>query len=112
MPKANWTGGATGAISGASTGAMFGGPVGAGIGGIIGGVAGLFGGGKKKKKKRSTLDKRQQMLNEQQHQAVLGEGPLADLYNYNPEEANSVFDKTVANPAYRKFKEELAPQVT
>jgi hypothetical protein len=111
MPKPNYTGGATGAISGAATGSAFG-PVGTVAGGIIGGVAGLFGGGSKKKKKRSTLDKNQQRLNKYQHEGILGKGPLADLYNYNPEEANSVFDKTIANPAYRKFKEELAPGIT
>lgn len=112
MPKADFTSGATGAISGASTGAMLGGPLGAAAGGLIGGVAGLFGGGKKKKKKRSTLDKKQQALNDNQHSAILGEGPLADLYNYDPEAANNVFDKTIANPAYRKYKENLAPQIT
>ena len=113
MPKPNWTEGASGAISGGSTGFAMGGPVGGVAGAITGGLGGLFGGGRKKKKKKiSTLDKRQQMLNEQQHQSILGEGPLADLYNYDPEQANSVFDKTIANPAYRKFKEELAPTIT
>jgi hypothetical protein len=110
---ADWTSGATGALSGASTGAAIGGPWGAAIGGVVGGVAGLFGGGKKKKKKKlSTFDKRQQQLNNQQHDAILGKGPLADLYNYDPEAANAVFDKNIANPAYRKFKEDLAPGIT
>ena len=103
---------ATGATSGATTGGAIGGPYGAVAGGLLGGISGLFGGGKKKKKKVSTLDKRQQELNKQQHESILGKGPLADLYNYNPEEANAVFDKNIANPAYRKFQEELAPQVT
>ena len=109
---ADFTSGATGAISGAATGASLGGPVGAVAGGVLGGLGGLFGGRKKRKKRVSSLDKDQQALNKKQHQAVLGEGPLADLYNYNPEAANDVFDKTIANPAYRKYKEELAPQVT
>jgi hypothetical protein len=116
---ADWTGGATGALGGASTGATIGSvipgvgtAIGAGIGGLIGGVAGLFGGKKKKKKKASSLDKRQQQLNNMQHDSILGKGPLADLYNYDPEAANAVFDKTVANPAYRKFKEDLAPGIT
>lgn len=111
MPKTNWGAGASGAASGAITGASIGGPWGAAIGGAVGGVAGLFGGGKKKKK-RSTLDKKQKALNDIQHQSVLGEGPLADLYNYNPEQANEVFDKNIANPAYRNFKEKLAPEIT
>lgn len=116
---ADWTGGATGALGGASTGATIGSvipgvgtAIGAGVGGLVGGIAGLFGGKKKKKKKLSTFDKRQQKLNEQQHDAILGKGPLADLYNYDPEAANAVFDKSVANPAYRKFKEDLAPGIT
>lgn len=112
MPKTNWTSGATGALSGAATGTAIGGPIGGAIGGIVGGAAGLFGGGRKKKKRISTLDKRQQKLNEQQHDSILGEGPLADLYNYDPDAANAVFDKTIANPAYRKFKEDLAPGIT
>lgn len=116
---ADWTGGTTGALSGASTGATIGSIIpglgtalGAGIGGLIGGVSGLFGGGRKKKKKVSSLDKRQQKLNDLQHDSILGKGPLADLYNYDPEAANAVFDKNIANPAYRKFQEDLAPSVT
>ena len=114
MPKPDWTSGAQGAIQGGTTGFQAGGPVGGVIGAITGGTLGLFGGGKKKKKakRQSTLDERQQRLNEQQHQSILGEGPLADLYNYDPQAANNVFDQTVANPAYRKFKEDLAPQIT
>src|SRR5687768_10494494 len=121
MATTNWGGGATGALSGASTGASIGSiipgvgtAIGGAVGGLVGGIAGLFGKKKKKKKAKaaSTLDPRQQRLNEMQHQSILGEGPLADLYNYDPEQANSVFDKTIANPAYRKFQEDLAPQIT
>lgn len=115
---ADWTGGATGALGGASTGASIGSvipgvgtAIGAGIGGLVGGIAGLFG-KKKKKKKVSAFDKRQQALNENQHQAVLGKGPLADLYNYDPEAANAVFDQNIANPAYRKFQEDVIPGIT
>lgn len=79
------------------------------IGGALGG---LFGGGRKRAKKRSTLDKNQQKLNEEQHNSIFGKGALADLYNYNPEKANAVFDKNVANPSYRNFKEKLAPEIT
>jgi len=116
---ANWTGAATGALGGASTGATIGSiipgvgtGIGAAVGGLVGGAAGLFGNKKKKKKKLSSLDKRQQELNKQQHESILGKGPLADLYNYDPEKANEVFDKNIANPAYRKFQEDLAPQIT
>ena len=109
---ADWTGGATGAISGASAGATVAGPVGAVAGGVIGGVAGLFGNKKKKKKKLSAYDKQQQKLYEEEHQALHGEGPFADLYNYDPEAANDVFNRNVADPAYRKYKEDLAPGIT
>ena len=112
MPKPDYTGGAGGAISGAATGSMIAGPYGAIAGGLFGAGAGLFGGISRKKKKLSFLDKQQQALNTSQHEAVLGQGPLADLYNYNPEGANDVFEKTIANPAYRNFKEKLAPEVT
>ncbi len=116
---ADWTGGATGALSGASTGATLGSvipgvgtAIGAGVGGLIGGVAGLFGGGRKKKKKVSAFDKRQQQLNAQQHEAILGKGPLADLYNYDPEAANAVFDQNIARKAYRDLNESAIPSIT
>jgi hypothetical protein len=111
MANLNLGGATTGAISGGAAGGAIGGPIGATAGALFGGITGLFG-GKKKKKKISSLDKRQQELNKQQHQSILGEGPLADLYNYDPQQANKVFDETIANPAYRKFQEELAPQIT
>jgi hypothetical protein len=116
---ADWTGGAKGALSGASAGALVGSTIpgigtgiGAGVGGLIGGVAGLFGSKKKKKKKISAFDSKQQKLNDYEHQAVLGEGPLADLYNYNPEEANNVFDQTIGRKAYRDLNEKDIPSVT
>lgn len=114
---ADWTTGSTGALGGASTGASIGSiipgvgtAIGGALGGLVGGIAGLF--GKKKKRKISAFDKKQQRLYDMQHESILGKGPLADLYNYDPEAANAVFDKTVANPAYRKFKEDLAPGIT
>ncbi len=113
MPKSDWGSAAGGALSGAGTGFSVGGPIGAAAGGIVGGIAGLFGGGRKKKKKKiSRLDKKQQELNDMQHQAVLGEGPLADLYNYDPEAANSVFDQITARPAQRNFREQTVPGIT
>lgn len=108
---ADWGGGLSGAGSGAITGASVGGVPGAIAGGVIGGLGGLF--GKRRKKKRlSAYDKKQQELYDIEHQAILGEGPLADLYNYSPEKANAVFEQTIANPAYRNFQEKLAPQIT
>ena len=122
MPKTNLKGGVGGAVSGAGTGATIGSiipgvgtAVGGVVGGLVGGITGLFGKKKKKKKPKqlSTLDKQQQELNKAQHESVLGgKGPLADLYNYNPEAANNVFEKTIANPAYRGFKENTVPGIT
>jgi len=115
MPKADWMAGITGAGSGALTGSMFG-PAGTIVGGVAGGLAGLFGGPKKPKKKKpqrlSSLDERQQELNAQQYRALQGKGPFGDLYNYNPEMANQVFDQNVGRPAYRNFQEEVIPGIT
>ena len=101
---------ASSAGGGAIAGGAIGGPVGAIAGGLLGGVGGLF--GKKKRKKRSTFDKQQQNLYNLEHQGILGQGPLADLYNYDPQAANDVFDKTIANPAYRDLNERAIPSVT
>jgi hypothetical protein len=116
---ADWTGGATGALGGASTGATIGSVIpgvgtalGAGIGGLFGGVAGLFGSGKKKKKKISSLDKRQKELSKQQYNSFLGKGPLADLYNYDPQAANAVFDQNFARHEYRNLEEKSIPLLT
>jgi len=113
MPKTDWGSGLSSGLSGAATGFTAGGP----IGGVIGGVAGLFGGlfgGKKKKKKKkiSTLDKNQQQLHDEQYSAFHGEGPLAELYNYDPQKANDVFDKNVAYAENRNFLEKIVPGIT
>jgi len=108
---ANFTGAATGALSGAGTGFTVGGPIGAGVGGLVGAIGGLFG-GKKKRKKLPTLDKRQQKLNKDQYGGFYGEGPLADLYTYDPKAANDVFDKNYVNPAYRDLNEKGIPSLT
>jgi len=108
----DYAAGASGAASGAMAGSA-GGPVGTAVGAAVGGAAGLWGGGRKKKaKKRSTFDKRQKQIHEDQYGSYYGQGPFADLYNYDPEQANKVFDETVANPAYRDFGEKVIPKVT
>lgn len=109
---ANWAGGATGALSGAAAGSAILPGIGTAVGGVAGGLAGLFGNKKKKKKNISSFDKRQKKLNEQQHDSILGKGPLADLYNYDPEAANAVFDKIQARPAQRNFTENTVPSIT
>lgn len=101
----------SGVASGSSFGLGVGGPIGAGIGGIVGGLSSLFGGGKKKKKV-STFDKRQKKLNKQQYEALMGKGPLADLYKYDPAKANEVFDKTIGAAAYKEHNEQTIPGIT
>ena len=107
---ANIGGGFAGAASGASLGSAFG-PVGTAIGAIGGGILGLFG-KKKKKRKVSRFDPQQQQLYNQQMQALQGQGPLSNLYNYDAEGANQNFDLNVGRPAYRNYQENIIPQIT
>ncbi len=104
---------ATGAVSGAATGSMFG-PIGTGVGAVAGGIAGLFGSKKKKSKpkKRNTLDPQQQVLYGDYINSIRGEGPMADLYNYDTAGANANFDQNVSRPANRNFQENIVPQIT
>ncbi len=104
---------ASGAISGASVGSIFG-PVGTGVGALVGGVAGLFGSKKKKKKPKitSTLDPQQQEVYKDYIASLGGQGPYADMYNFDAEGYNKVFDQTVGRPAYRNFQENVIPGIT
>ncbi len=114
MPKADYASGASGAVTGAAAGAPLG-PLGIAGGAIIGGAAGLFGGGKKKKKKPkifSTLDPQQESLYKDYVKSLRGKGPLKDLYNFDTEGYNDVFDKTIGKPAYRNFQENIIPGIT
>jgi hypothetical protein len=112
--KPNWGESASGAVQGGVQGAAAGGPVGGVVGAVTGFAKGVFSKKKKKKKpkKVSTLDEKQQKLNDEQYAALKGEGPLADLYNYDPEAANKVFDENIARYAYRDLKEKGIPGVT
>lgn len=119
MPKANWDGGAGGAISGAVSGASLGSiipgvgtAIGGAVGGIIGGISGLFGRKKKKPKKRSTLDPQQQALYNDYISSIRGEGPMKDLYNFDAQGYNDVFDKTIGRAANRNFQENTIPGIT
>ncbi len=111
MARLDLGGAVSSGAAGVATGAASGNPLIAAGTGLLGFASGLLG-GKKKKKKRSTLDKRQQQINEQQAQGIMGQGQFADLYNYDPEAANAVFDKDVARPAYRNFQESVIPGIT
>lgn len=108
----NFTDAITGGLGGYLAGNKMGGPIGGLAGGLIGGLGGLFGSKKKKKKKLSTFDKQQQRLNRLQHQGILGQGPLADMYKFDQEQANQVFNQNVADPTYRKFQEDVIPSIT
>ena len=79
---------------------------------IFGGLATGFFGGKKKMKKRSTFDKPQKQLYGDYVNSIRGQGPFADMYNYDAEGANANFDKNVGRPAYRNFQENIIPGIT
>jgi len=110
---ANLGGGLGGAATGASIGSSFG-PIGTGVGAVVGGIAGLFGSKKKKRKPKpvSRFDPNQQKLNEDYIASLRGEGPFKDLYNYDTEQANQVFDQSTGRPAYRSFEENVIPRIT
>lgn len=102
--------GIAGGAVGAQYGSAFGAP-GALIGGGIGAGLGLFGGGKKRKR-TSLFDPQQQQLYNDYTQGLYGEGPFADLYQFNPEQANQVFEQNYVQPAYRQYEESVVPQIT
>lgn len=111
MAKFDTGGALSGAASGAGIGSAFG-PVGTGVGAVAGGLLGAFGRKKKKAKRISTLDKTQQGIYNQYAKGIQGEGPFADLYNFNPEQARDVFSQMYAQPAYQQFQEEVIPGIT
>lgn len=81
---------------------------------IIAGGAALYSafGPKKKAKKRSTLDKNQKKLWGEYHKGIMGEGPLADLYNFDADKARNNFEQNISRPAYQKYEENVVPQIT
>src|SRR3569623_1485808 len=113
MAKYDAASAATGAVTGAATGSAFG-PIGTAAGAVIGGTLGLFGSKKKKRKPKrfSTLDPQQQALYDDYVKTIRGEGPFSDIYNFDSEGANKVFDQTVGRPAYRNFQENVIPGIT
>lgn len=80
---------------------------------VIQGVSSLFGSGRSKKpKKISTLSPEQRRLHQEYIQGIRGEGPMAGMFNFNPDQVNQNFESTVARPAYRQFQEDVIPQIT
>lgn len=119
MPRTDFSGGFGGAASGALSGAALGSAIpgigtaiGAGVGGLLGGVSGLFGNKKKKKKKVSTLDPQQQSLYNDYIASIRGEGPMKDMYNFDAQGYNDVFDQTTGRAANRNFQENIIPSIT
>lgn len=103
-----------GAVSGAATGASVGSfvpGIGTAIGAGVGGLIGLFA-GRNKRKKLSTFDKNQKNVWNQYNQGVQGQGPMAGLFNFDANAARANFDQTYAQPAYKKFQEEVIPGIT
>lgn len=85
----------------------------AGVSGLVAGAAGLFGKKKKKKPKRvSTLDPQQQQLYNEYVSGIRGEGPMKNLYNFDTEGYNQVFDQTIGRQANRNFQEKTIPGIT
>ena len=112
MPKLDIESGLSGALSGGTAGATLGGPYGAAGGAVAGGLLGLFASRKKKPKKLSTLDKTQQGLYDQYAQGLQGQGQFADMFNFNPQQTTDFFNKSVAQPAYQNFQENIIPGIT
>lgn len=108
----NTSGMASGAGTGAVYGGMYGGPVGSAIGAGIGGVLSLFR-GRRRPKKKSTLDPEQQRLRQQMLEALeSGTGPLADIYSFNPEELQNLWQKGLVDPSMANWNEEVVPGIT
>lgn len=111
--------GLSGAASGAAIGTYFGPGVGTAIGGIAGGLLGLLGSKRKKPKnsdfkpnKISTLDPEQERLYSDYVSSLRGSGPFSNLYNFDTQGYNQLFDQSVARPAYRGFQENIIPSIT
>jgi hypothetical protein len=79
---------------------------------LTGAVTGLFGKKKKKPKRLSTLDPQQQSLYNDYISSIRGEGPMKDLYNFDAQGYNDVFDKTIGRQANRNFNENIIPGIT
>ena len=85
--------------------------------GAIGGLPGMgyqaYKGGLFDPQKLSSLSPEQQQLFEQMAAALQGGGgPLADLYNFDPEQTRQQFTEQYAEPAYQQFQEEVIPGIT
>lgn len=61
----------------------------------------------------SSLDPEQQKLYKQMMDAIQGGGgPLADLYDFDPEQIRELFTQQYAEPAYQQFQENVVPGIT
>lgn len=75
------------------------------------GIQAIINGGNKPKK-ISTLDKTQKNIYKDYAAGINGQGPQADLFNFNPEQTTDVFNKIYAQPAAENFKRNIVPSIT
>ncbi len=103
-------------LKGAGSGAALGGTIGSIIpgvgtaigtaaGGLIGGAAGGFFG--RKKSDETKIQKKQRQLVDQLLQSLNGQGPYSSLFSANQQD----FERTFAEPARARFKNQTAPQI-
>ena len=100
-----------GGVSGAGAGSMFW-PWGTVAGSILGFLGGGFGGGQSKPKMKSTLDPEQKKLYGDLNQGVYGSGPLADLFQSDPQALRNMYEETYVNPAMQRFQRQTVPTIT
>lgn len=104
------SGAISGGLSGAGTGAAVGSVVpglGTAVGAGIGGLIGAVGGGLAGRKKETGIQKKQRELVDQLLASLNGQGPYSDLFTTN--EAD--FEKSFAEPARARFRNQTAPQI-
>lgn len=83
------------------------------LGGLAGAGYSAYKGGAFDPQKLSSLSPEQQQLFEHMSSALQGGGgPLADLYNFDPEKTRDQFTQQYAEPAYQQFQEEVIPGIT
>lgn len=63
--------------------------------------------------KLSSLDKTQQQIYGSYANALMGQGgPLADIYQFDPDALRNMFQQVYAQPAYQSFQENVIPEIT
>lgn len=66
-----------------------------------------------KPQKISAFDKQQQNIYGAYGQGLMGGGgPLADIFQFDPEALREMYTQAYAQPAYQQFQEEIVPGIT